>query len=91
MKSVRVGYSKIYNARGCSLLGRDEILLRFPVGAINVEVYVGPNPRHIIAGFKIGSEETKDANDRGLVSRGKEYEQPSRENFPADTLYYIHP
>ncbi|WP_411725479.1 hypothetical protein [Methyloglobulus sp.] len=84
MKAVRVGYSKIFNASGCSLLGRDEILLRFNFSAINVEVYVGPNPRHMIASFTIGQEEPKDAKSIDHVSREQEYTTLSPENYPAN-------
>jgi hypothetical protein len=84
MTTVRIGYSRLYNARGCSLRGRDEVLLRFTFGTINVEAYVGPNPRHIIAAFKIGPAEPKDATVRGRVSRAREYELPFPETFPTD-------
>jgi hypothetical protein len=84
MKTVRVGYGRLYNARGCSLFGRDEVLLKFAFGIIDVEAYVGPNPRHIIAGFKIGPAEAKDSKVCGRASRAREYELPSPEKFPAD-------
>ena len=83
MKTVRVGYSRLYNASRCSLLGRDEVLLRFTFGTIDVEAYVGPNPRHVIASFK-ASLVPKDAKAQGRVSRAREYESPSPEKFAAD-------
>jgi hypothetical protein len=83
MKTVRVDYSRLYHARGCSLLGRDEVLLRFTFGAIDVEAYVGPNPRHVTASFK-ASLVPKDVKLRGRVSRAREYDLPSPEKFPAD-------
>jgi hypothetical protein len=84
MKTVLVGYSRLYNARGCSLLGNDEALLRFSVGAIEVEAYVGPTPRYSVAVFKIGPAEPKDPAARSRSPRGKEYDLPLRDNYPAD-------
>jgi hypothetical protein len=84
MTAVRIGYSRLYNARGCSLRGRDEVLLRFSFGTLDVEAYVGPNPRHIIAGFTIGPAKPKDAMVCSRVPQAREYELPSREIFPAD-------
>jgi hypothetical protein len=84
MKTVRVGYSRLYNARGCSLLGRDEVLLRFTFGAIDVEAYVGPNKRHTILGFKVGPPLPKDPTVRERMSQARGYDWPPPEKFPAD-------
>jgi len=84
MKTVRVGHSRLYNARGCSLLGRDEVLLRFTFGAIDVEAYVGPNPRHIILGFKVGPPQPKAPEVRDRLARARGYDWPPPEKFPAD-------
>lgn len=36
MQTIRVGLGRLYNASACSNLGRDEILLLFPLGSIEV-------------------------------------------------------
>src|SRR5437867_12241183 len=84
MKIVRVGYSRLYNAGGCSLLGREEILMRLSVGEIEVQAYVGPKKRHIVLGMKVGPREPIDEKLRTHVSRERAYEIPSPEIFPAD-------
>lgn len=84
MKTVRIGYGRLYNALGCSLLGGEEVLLTFSLGAIHVGAYVGANPRHIVAAVTIGPAEPKDAKARGRVSPARGYELPSPEKHPAD-------
>jgi hypothetical protein len=84
MKTARVGYSRLYNARGCPLLGRDELLLRFTFGAIDVEAYVGPNKGHTILGFKVGSPLPKDPTVRERMSQARGYDWPPPEKFPGD-------
>jgi len=84
MKTVRIGHGRLYNARECSLLGRDEVLLRFPFGAIDVEAYVGPNPRHTILGFTVGPPQPKASEVWDRLSRARGYDWPPPEKFPAD-------
>jgi hypothetical protein len=85
MKIVRVGLGRLFNADGFSLLGRDEILLPFPLGSIEVLAYIGRNPRHIIGTFTIGPRQSQDPKAKDSVSR--EYIIPSPEKFPAD--FYV--
>jgi hypothetical protein len=84
MKTVRVGYSRLYNAQGCSLLGRDEVLLRFNFGTMDVEAYMGPNPRHIILRFRVGPSQPKDHKIRKRELKQRGYDLPPSERFPAD-------
>jgi hypothetical protein len=84
MKTVRVGYSRLYNAEGCSLSRREEVFMRFNVGDIEVQAYVGPKKRHVVLSMKVGPKKPKDEKVRTRVSREGEYEIPSPEIFPAD-------
>jgi hypothetical protein len=59
MKEIRVGYSKIYNAEGCHLLGREEIILQFLVNEIEVRVFVGSEHKHLISVFSESGSNNK--------------------------------
>jgi hypothetical protein len=59
MQTIRVGLGRLYNASACSNLGRDEILLPFPLGSIEVRAYIGPNPQHIIGTWTVGPSSLK--------------------------------
>jgi hypothetical protein len=82
MKIIRIGLGRLYNADGCSLLGRDEILLPFPLGSIEVLAYIGSKPRHIVGTFTIGSRQSHNPKAKDSVSL--EYVVPSPEKFPSD-------
>src|SRR6266536_873561 len=84
MKTVRIGYSRLYNARGCSLSGSEEILMRFNFGDIEVQAYVGPKRKHTVLSMKVGPAVPKDERVRTRASRERAYEVPSPEIFPAD-------
>ena len=60
MQTIRVGLGRLYNASACSNLGRDEILLPFPLGSIEVRAYIGPNPQHIIGTWTVGPPQPQD-------------------------------
>jgi hypothetical protein len=60
MQTIRVGLGRLYNASACSNLRRDEILLPFPLGSIEVRAYIGPNPQHIIGTWTVGSPQPQD-------------------------------
>lgn len=46
MTSEQVGLRRLYDPRGCSLAGAEEIRVRFAVGqGMTVEAYLGPRPR----------------------------------------------
>jgi hypothetical protein len=59
MKEIRIGYSKIYNAEGCNLLGRKEIILQFLVNGIEVRVFVGSEHKHLISVFSESGSNNK--------------------------------
>lgn len=82
MQIIRIGLGRLYNADGFSLTGREELLLPFPLSSIAVEVYLGPNPRHIIGTFTVGPRQPQDSNAGESISR--EYFVPSPEKYPAD-------
>ena len=82
MQTIRVGHCRLYNARGSSLVNGDEVILRFPFGTIDVEAYVGANPRHKIVVLTLGHPPDKEVPVRASRERG--YEVPSPERFPAD-------
>src|SRR5258708_38360165 len=85
MKTVRVGYSRLYNAGGCSLLGREEMNMRFDFGGMNVIAHVGSKTRHIVLSMKVGPHEPMDEKLRSShVTRERGYDVPSPEIFPAD-------
>jgi hypothetical protein len=55
MQTIHVGLGRLYNASACSNLGRDEILLPFPLGVLlqklqaKIECYRGVlKDRHIL-------------------------------------------
>ena len=84
MKTVRIAYSRIYNAKGCSFLGHDECLLKFPLGTIKVEANIGPRLGHLVLAFKSGPERLTDPKAQKSVSREQEYQDPPPDKFPAD-------
>jgi len=84
MQTIRVGLGRLYNASACSNLGRDEILLPFPLGSIEVRAYIGPNPQHIIGTWTVGPPQPQDPAAQKTVYVGREYVVPSPEKFPSD-------
>ncbi|MBN2131284.1 MAG: hypothetical protein JW741_17420 [Sedimentisphaerales bacterium] len=53
----RIGYRLLYDSKGCSISGRDELAISFLVSEkYDVEVYFGPQPRH---GLSIVSNSAK--------------------------------
>ena len=84
MQTIRVGLGRLYNASACSNLGRDEILLPFPLGSIEVRAYIGPNPQHIIGTWTVGPSQPQDPAAQKTVYVGREYVVPSPEKFPSD-------
>jgi len=82
MQTIRIGLGRLYNADGFSLSGREELLLPFPLGSIEVEVYLGPKPRHLIGTITVGPRESQDAN--AGASNSREFVVPSPERFPTD-------
>ena len=84
MEIVRVAYSRIYNARGFSLSGREEVHFKFSLEAIDVVANIGPNLRHIILSYTIGPERPIVAGADSRISRAQGHALPSPEEFPAD-------
>jgi hypothetical protein len=85
MKTVRVGYGRLYNAGHCSLLGREEVNMRFDLEGVNVLAHVGPKTRHIVLTMKVGHDEPMDEKLRsGYVTRERGYDLPSPEIYPAN-------
>jgi hypothetical protein len=87
MQTIRVGFSRLYNANACTSMGRDEVLLPFPLGVITVEAYIGPNPRHIIGTWTVGPSQPQDPTAQKIDSSRREHVFPSPEKFPAD--FYV--
>ncbi len=84
MRSIRIGYVKLFNARGCTLSGRKEVLLRFKIEDVVVEAYVGPNCRHLVGSFQVGPERPTDDKGKNYTTRAQSFTVPSPEIFPAD-------
>src|SRR3989338_3637795 len=49
MPKERIGYRRLYDSIGCSLLDQEELYVVVPMGDINVEVYLGSKPKFGIA------------------------------------------
>ena len=45
MKNVQLGYGRLYNVKGVSLIGGDDVSLRFHVQSVEVHVRIGSNLR----------------------------------------------
>ena len=58
--------------------------MRFRVGDIDVDAYVGPHKRHVVFGAKVRSPVPKGERVPYRVSQEREHEVPSPEIFPAD-------
>lgn len=84
MQTIRVGCGRLYNANGCSNLGRNEILISFPLGSITVEAYIGTNPRHNVLTWKVEPPRPQDLTTQKTISNMRGYVFPSPEKFPAD-------
>jgi hypothetical protein len=87
MKAIRVGRSRLYSvmAAADSLINRhDEALLRFRFGSIDVEAYLGPDPRHAVLTFKLDPPIPKDPKAPPCTSRRRGSEWPPPGEFPAD-------
>jgi len=45
MGKERIGYRRLYDAIACFLADREEMHIAFPMGDLQIEVYLGPKPR----------------------------------------------
>jgi hypothetical protein len=45
MGKERIGYRRLYDAVACSLADCNEMHITFPMGDLQIEVYLGPKPR----------------------------------------------
>lgn len=53
----RIGYRLLYDSKGCSISGRDELTTTFVVsGKYDLEIYFGPKPRHGICTVSNGAK-----------------------------------
>lgn len=84
IRSIRIGYVKLFNARGCTLSGGKEVLLRFEIEDVVVEAYVGPSYRHLVTVFQVGPECPTDDKGKSYTTRALSFTVPSPEIFPAD-------
>src|ERR1051325_1150311 len=40
-----IGYRRLYDSIGCSLVDREELQISFALGNLHIEVYLGPKPK----------------------------------------------
>ncbi|MGH8605337.1 MAG: hypothetical protein ACREXR_21870, partial [Gammaproteobacteria bacterium] len=85
MRSIRIGYVKLFNASGCTLSGREEVLLRLGIEEdVVVEAYVGPNCRHRVLLSQVGPPHPSSDKGKNYTTRAQSVTVPSPEVFPAD-------
>lgn len=84
MQKIKVGYSRLYNAGACELMGRDYVAFNFRFDKVSVEAYIGPRAKHIVMTGTIAPPEpiVKTEPRKPTRARGREF--PSPELFPAD-------
>jgi hypothetical protein len=90
MKTVRVGLGRLYSVMRAahSLVNRkDEALRRYCLGAIDVEAYLGPHPRHVFLNLEFEPPQPKDPEAPRHTSRRRAFEMLPPEKFPAD--FYV--
>jgi hypothetical protein len=44
MATEQIGYRRLYRSRGCRLQGRESFVATFPIGEVQVQLYIGPKP-----------------------------------------------
>ena len=78
MKTIVVGFSRLYNAGMCELLGGENVAFNFHFDNVSVEAYIGHRPKHSVMSFEPGSPErayTMRTNEtmrlKGRIALGK--------------------
>lgn len=84
MKTVRVGFSRLYNAGMCELLNGEKIAFQFTFESIDVKAYIGPHHKHLVMSGTVGPPEPKDDSVPRKPTRARGYQFPRPDLHPAD-------
>jgi hypothetical protein len=73
MKKIKVGFGRIYNAKGCSNLGNENVSLKIRLKDIEIDVSIGPYLKHRVMSMKFGPPQKKDKKlrQRGTINSPK--------------------
>jgi hypothetical protein len=81
MKKIKVGFGRIYNAKGCLHLGSENVSIKIRVDDIEINVSIGPNLKHKVMTMKFGPPQHKDEKLRQRGTRAKGYQHPALHYF----------